>query len=300
MVRPNPAARDAGGIRSIGSLAFRSALWTSLFAALVAACALGGWRGVAYVQSRVREQERFRVALGDVQVTPLPVWIHGNVLEEVRYLARLPDHLNTLDPHLAANLRDAFALHPWVREVIEVRISHPAVIRVKLAYREPVAVVRTASAFEPVDREGVLLPRQGFANAELYATITGVRSTPTGPAGTRWDDAAVLAGALTAEALAPHHRTLGVQAVDVSNYRPTPGSSGFIYLLTQQGTRVHWGHPPGADYPGEVSTADKIERLVKYVSENRSLDLPDGPYDIDVTHLDKPTRQPHRLPGRVR
>ena len=239
------------------------------------------------------------MSLADVEVTPLPLWIHGNVLEEAQYLAGLPETLNTLDPHLAQDLHDAFAIHPWVRQVLEVRVSHPAAARIKLAYREPVAVVRTATALEPIDREGVLLPRRGFANADLYLTINGVRSTPSGPPGTQWNDPAIVAGAVTADALAPQHRTLGIEAIDVSNYRATPNASGIVYLLTEQGTRVRWGHLPGSDYPGEVSTQDKIDRLVKYVADNHSLDLPDGPYDIDVTHLDGPTRQP-RVQGPLR
>jgi hypothetical protein len=259
-------------------------VWLLVALLLVAAVAVGGLRLVALIRDEVRAQPRFRAVFRNTQVTPLPPWIECDLLAQVQDVAGLPDTLQTLDADLAERLRDAFARNPWVREVEEVRIVHPATIRVKLEYREPVAVVRSVRGAEPVDRDAVLLPIGELRHPEVYLTVTGVRSTPTGPAGTHWDDAAVAAAAVTAHALAPRHRTLGLTTLDVSSYHPTGDKPGHLYLLTEQGTRVKWGHPPDSDYPGEVPTDDKIDRLLEYVQLHGSLDAPRGPYDIDVTH----------------
>ena len=175
-------------------------------------------------------------------------------------------------------------MHPWVREVVEVRVTRPSRIRVKLTYREPVAAVHTTRSFETVDRDGVLLPKTGRPDPQLYLTISGVRSTPTGPAGTKWDDSALAAGIAVADALSPQHRALGVTTIDVSRFRPGNANPGSIFLLTEHGTRVKWGRPPNTNYPGEVPLQDKIDRLAKYTTDHGSLDQPAGPYDMDITH----------------
>lgn len=260
--------------------------------AFIAGLAFGGYKLFDAAQTHVGHQARFRVAARDVVVTPLPVWIRTDLLADVQRLGDLPDTLDTLDPGLAEDLRDAFALHPWVREVIEVRVIHPATIRVKLAYREPVAVVHTARSLEAVDRDGVLLPAGELPDPQLYLTVTGVRSTPTGPVGTQWDDPSLHAAVATADALSPHHRALGLTTIDASGFGSNSGSQGSIHLLTEQGTRIKWGHPPDVDYPGEVPVQDKIDRLLKYVTDNGSLDKPSGPYEIDITHWQEVTVRP--------
>jgi hypothetical protein len=146
---------------------------------------------------------------------------------------------------------------------------------------------------EPIDRDAVLLPAAEFANPELYLSVIGVRSTPTGPAGTRWDDPAVEAAARVATAITPHHRTLGLSTLDVSRYRATGSTASQLYLLTEQGTRVKWGRTD-PDYPGEVPNEDKIERLRKYVADHGSLDSPAGPYEIDVSHWQEISIRPRR------
>ncbi len=260
--------------------------------AAAAAVAFGGFTLLDTARTQVRQQERFRVSVRDIEATPLPVWIRTDLLAQVQRLGDLPDTLNTLEPDLAGQIRDAFSLHPWVREVVEVRITHPATIRVKLEYREPIAVVQTGRSIEAVDRDGVLLPVAELPEPQLYLTVTGIHSTPTGPVGTKWHDPALAAAVSVVESLTPHHRALGLTSVDVSGFRDSKPASGSVSLLTEQGTRVKWGRPPNVDYPGEVPVEDKIDRLTKYVADNGSLDKPSGPYDIDITHWQEITIRP--------
>jgi hypothetical protein len=252
--------------------------------AAVAAVAFAVIKLFDVAAERVREQDRFIVATRDIEATPLPVWVRTDLLAQVQRLAGLSDTLNTLEPDLAGELRDAFALHPWVREVVEVRITHPRTIRVKLEYREPVAVVQCVRSLEAVDRDGVVLPVAELPEPALYLTVTGVRSTPTGPVGTKWEDPALAGAVAVAAAIAPQHRKLGLTTIDVSGYRTNGNAQAAIYVLTDRGTRVKWGRPPNVDYPGEVPVQDKLDRLTQYAAEHGSLDEPTGPYDFDVTH----------------
>lgn len=266
-------------------------------AVCVAAVAIGGFVGLQRARNFVMKEDRFQMAFRDVQVPVPPDWVRGDLVGEVQKIAGLPDTLNTLDETLSRQLHDAFAMHPWVAEVTEVRVTRPSTIRISLKYREPVAAVHTTRSLESVDRDGVLLPAARLPDSESLLTITGIRSTPTGPAGTRWDDPTLAAGISVATALTPAFRTLGITTVDVGSYRPTASNPGSIFLLTEQGTRIKWGKPPTANYPGEVPTQDKIDRLTKYASENGSLDKPTGPYEIDITHWQEISLRPRNQPA---
>src|SRR5262249_59547836 len=76
-------------------------------------------------------------------------------LEEVQYLAGLPDHLDPLDQTTADRVREALAAHPWVENVRRVRVSRQGV-SAELQCR--VAVLWVAQAERAADRHGVLLP----------------------------------------------------------------------------------------------------------------------------------------------
>ena len=278
---------------------FSQVLITLATALSVAGMGLGGYKLTQTARVSVRQENRFLVPLRDIETTPLPVWIHTDILGEVQRMANLPDVLDTLQHGLSLKLHDAFAMHSWVREVEEVRVIHPATLRVRLSYREPIAIVHGSHSTDAVDRDGVLLPTGDLVDPRIYLKIIGVRSTPTGPAGTAWEDAALLAAVDTADALSPHHRGLGITTVDVGSIRTADNKQGSIYLLTEQGTRVKWGRAPSANYPGEVPVQDKIDRLEKYVAENGALDKPSGPYEIDISHWREVSIR-SRLPNRPR
>jgi hypothetical protein len=261
-------------------------------AASLCSAVVGCYLLLGMARSYVASQDRFQIGIRDIELTPLPAWIHADLLADVQQLANLPNTLNTMDDGLSGTLRDAFGMHPWVREVVEVRVKRPSQVRVKLTYREPIAAVHTTRSVEIVDRDGVLLPNDTLPDPQSYVTITGVRSTPTGPAGTKWDDGALLAGIVVADALSDQHRELGITTIDVNGFRPNNASPGSIFLLTEHGTRVKWGRPPNANYPGEVPLRDKIDRLEKYVADHGSLDSPAGPYDMDITHWQEISLRP--------
>jgi hypothetical protein len=275
----------------VAGLLVRLVLTIGLAVAAVGAVAYGAVELWRYAQSWALEQPRFQFAVAAVEYTPPPIWVRANLLADVQRSAGLPDTINALEAGLAERVAGAFALHPWVREVRRVRLQHPHAVWVELSYREPVARVQSAAGLQLVDRTGVRLPIDQVTDAERYLTVTGVHSTPQGPAGTGWGDVRVEAAAALADVLATKRQRLGIIAIDASRYRGVKPPTGPLYLLTESGTRVTWGRPPHIDYPGEVSVDTKLARLMAYVDKNGSLDAPAGPYDIDVTHWGEPTRR---------
>jgi hypothetical protein len=290
---PKPRSAPRAGKPKTDSFGSVSSIFVTVtVAASVVAASWGGYKALEFARQYVAQQDRFHVPLRNVEVTPPPEWIKADLWSEVQQLADLPDTLNTLDESISQELRNAFAMHPWVREVVEVRVTRPSRICVQLTYREPIAAVHTTRSLETVDRDGVLLPITRPPDPPAYPTIIGIHSTPSGPAGTRWDDPSLTAGISVAETLAPHSHALGVATVDVGSFRPANTNPGSIYLLTERGTRIKWGRPPSANYPGEVPVQDKIDRLSKYASEHGSLDDPSGPYEMDITHWQEISLRP--------
>jgi hypothetical protein len=122
-----------------------------------------------------------------------------------------------------------------------------------------------------VDAHGVLLPRKGVHESlPLLLTTAG----PRGKEGQPWGDAGVEAAARTASFLRPELKALRLEVFETSR--------GGLVLCTAAGTRVLWGHAPGAEPAGEASAAEKRERLVKYCRKHGSLDRPQGPYEHDM------------------
>jgi hypothetical protein len=154
--------------------------------------ALGRW-----ARESLRQEDRYRISFAAIQCQPPPGPEQADLLSEVQYLSGLSDQLALLDDDLAERLRDAFAKHPWVESVQEVKIA-PRRIEVRLRYRKPVLAVQTSGQLRAVGATGVLLP--ATANTHGLPIFSGTALPPQGPAGTPWGDAAVEAAARAAAA----------------------------------------------------------------------------------------------------
>jgi hypothetical protein len=130
-----------------------------------------------------------------IECVPPPGPEHVGLLGEVQYFAGQPDQVRLLDDDLAEHLKAAFARHPWVESVADVRIG-PRQITVRLRYRKPVLAVETAGQMRAVDKNGVLLP--ATANTAGLPVFSGTAPAPAGPAGSLWGDAGVAAAARAA------------------------------------------------------------------------------------------------------
>ena len=245
-----------------------------------------------------RSEYRFRTRA--IQISAPPESVPDDLLEQVIHQAGLPEEMSVLDEDLAAVIAEAFARHPWIKQVVRVRKFAPAGVHVELKYREPVAMVEVQQGLYPVDAEGILLPPEDFSVAEArrFPIIKNVQVPPQGPAGTNWGDAGVAGAARLAERLGSHWEEFHLAAILIVPRQKAADSIADIQyeLLTGGGSRILWGRAPATGHPGELTADQKIGRLMKYLADFRGFDRPHGPYEIDIRRWGEISRRPLR-PG---
>ena len=166
----------------------------------------GGWYWTwRRIGPRILGSSEYRVGPEQVEITPLPPWIHSDIRAEVFRSPTLDGPLSILDADLAERFYKAFTQCAWVAKVVSVTKRHPALVKVELTYRKPVGMVEVRGGVLPVDSEGVLLPQGDFSPIEAtrYPRLVGAEREPAGPPGRSWGDAAVVGGAEIAAASAP-------------------------------------------------------------------------------------------------
>ncbi len=231
------------------------------------------------VRDHVQTRPEYQAAVEQIQLTPLPAWIHSDVKTEVIRDAGLPVELSILDERLFDRLKQAFALHPWIARVEKVERSYPAHIQVDVVYRRPVAMVEVPGGLLPVDADAILLPTADFspAEAENYLRIAGAASSPLGPLGTAWADPAIAAAAKLADLLQPAWTDLQLRRIRIRNLVATGGAQiMFLELGTRSGTTFVWGAAPGSELPQEATAAEKLARLQQLASR-RDRSMPRRP-----------------------
>lgn len=239
----------------------------------------------------------YRLATKQLRLIPAPESpVPDNLLEQVRQQNKLPRELSLLDEKLAASLAEAFASHPWIEKVISVRKSYPTNVTVEVKYREPVGMVQVKGGRFPIDASGVVLPPGDFTTADLkhYPTIKGLTLSGSIRPGMAWKDPTLLAAARLSKLLAPQWSELHLESIIVpvrSESKPDPSKIVFE-LRADGGSKIIWGRAPGTEHPGELTTAQKIGRLEKYLSEFGGFDRPNGPYEIDIRHWQEISRRP--------
>jgi hypothetical protein len=266
-----------------------SARWMVL-AVVLAVVVGGGSYGVRqHVQGHVLASSEYQLEAERITISPLPPWIHGDIKSEVLRDATIDGPLSLLDGELTVRMATAFAAHPWVAHVERVSKQFPSGLNVVLSYRRPVAMVEVegGSGALPVDIEGVVLPTEGFTadDADAFPLLGEIRTSPSGPVGNRWGDAAVTGGAQIAAALGPDWKSLGLARIVPAGQKAGRAGVEYIFnLVTRSGTQIRWGRAPASDLPGEVPALEKIEQLKRYAAQNNnSLDLPDGAL-LEIRH----------------
>jgi hypothetical protein len=252
----------------------------------------------------LKELPEYQLAFSQIQVDPPPTGgIPADLVSRVQLRGGLPDKLSLLDPKLPQTVAEAFAMHPWIERVVEVRNIYPALVKVQVEYRQPVAVVLVKSGLYPVDGKGVLLPPADFSdeNVGQLIPVHGVMTTPYAPEGRPWSDPAVMAAADLASYLGSRWRELQLTAIIVA--RPESAATRPdeipLELETAGGSRILWGRRPASQHPGELTGEQKLGRVQKYLAEFAAFDRPAGPYEIDIRHWDEISRRPlpvERLP----
>jgi hypothetical protein len=254
---------------------------------LLAGFAAGSYAVWRHVEKK--ERARYILTLDQLQVTPLPPWIHSDVRAEGFRNASRDSRLSALDDDLVSRIADAFALHPWVAKVNRVTKHPPARVDVDLVYRQPVSMVEVAGGdLLPVDAEGVLLPGMDFTPTEKrsYPFLAGIETLPMRPVGQPWGDGRVLDGALIAAAFGPAWQQLKLYRIQPSAgpAAATPRETAYE-LSTWGGTRIVWGLGPTTKLLGEPSAAEKVARLQQYAATHGGLDGRAGAQLLDVRTL---------------
>jgi len=260
-----------------------------VFSLAVLGCAalFGAWYAtwnLLGVGHQVLANRDYFVGPHDLEITPLPKWIHTDLRAEVYREASIDGPLWIIDDNLVTRIRDAFALQPWVRRVVRVQKHHPARVEVELEYRQPVCMVEVPGGLYAVDVEGAWLPWPDFTPVEAsqYPRLVGINTMPVGAVGTRWGDARVVGGAEIAASLAPVWDLLQLHRI-VPSAGSAPMSEVCTFdLYTRAGTRILWGHAPGQASAGETPPQEKVARLRRFADEHGSLDGSSGQQDLDV------------------
>lgn len=233
-----------------------------LGALVVAAVAVFlGWMAWERLGERVRGVDDLIVHPDAIELVGVAPWIRGDLKVEALHDASIADGIPLDDPELVRRLARAFAMHPWVREVVAVTVSHPAAARVEIRCREPVAMVAVPGGLLAVDAEGVVLPSDDFTSesAAAYPRVTGVASGPQGAVGFPWGDRTVEQGAALASALGPDWEPLGLVECRPHSAASAEGLSW--ELRGKDGRTIIFGSAPGHEQAGEPTAATKIARL---------------------------------------
>jgi hypothetical protein len=173
------------------------------------------------------------------------------------------------EPQLTWELARGFRRHPWVREVRRAEKTFPAAVRLDLVYRKPVAMVEVhdangLSGWLPIDGDGYCLSTDDFQPEDQTAYLevripNVVPRRETGP----WGDTRVHGAAKIAELLDPYREALKVKAIVAPQFDPTVADPlANFTLVFDDGQTQGWGHPPGAEGPGEPAGKEKVRQLL--------------------------------------
>ena len=263
-----------------------SGRWTSALTVLAASAGLAalvyfGWQ--RYGQ-KVVSNERFRIAVDRVEISPVPHWIQSDVKADVVRDGSLAG-TSLLEPEITIQIADAFSLHTWVKRVTRVSKQPTGRVVVDLVFREPVATVKVPGGVFPIDADGVLLPVDGFSpeSARKFAHIDVGDTWPLGMVGTSWGDPRVAGAAQIAAAFGSSWSRLGLYWIGSAQVESgVTGEPPTFDLVTRNGLRIRWGHAPQREDQAEARAADKIARLRQFIDEGGPLDGLRGDIEIDL------------------
>ena len=227
------------------------------------------------VRDRVIRTDEYRFSAASVHVTETPPWVPETIVNDVISaftIGRTPQD-TLIDWELLRELATAFRSYHWVESVDRVRASFPAKVTLDLTYRTPICMVLLPNMQDgyAVDRHGVYLPSDYFAGnptvADHYIKVLGVKSTPTGNLGDKWDDVVVEQAAALADHLSHDNSVLNIASIRVE----TTGTNRYntkhlFHLTTLRDTEILWGEMPLAE------NDTRKERLMQLARQHGSLD----------------------------
>ncbi|MBM98660.1 MAG: hypothetical protein CMJ77_05995 [Planctomycetaceae bacterium] len=280
------SVKESGGLRRLIGQLFRPLEGKTWFTAatLMGFCALGLtcyflWNHYGH---KLFQHEHYGFDPNQIQVTEQPDWIRSNVTENAIAFGSLED-ANLLDQEFVLQVKQAFAVQPWVKRVKFVNKQYPSSVEVELEYRRPIAMVEVpAGMFEdfdepgllPVDIDGCLLPVElSEQEAAEYPWISGINTSPAAPPGNAWGDKRVLHAARIIGLLEEIWGPLQLSRIEVPNQALITDTNGQSYnLITRSRRKFAWGSAPGAEQTGEDPAKEKVALLRRILESNQDLD----------------------------
>ena len=213
---------------------------------------------------QVFQQPQYRLKPELLKITPQPEYIRSDVKASAVMSGQLKD-ANLLEERIILQVRQAFAVQPWVKKVLLANKRYPSTVEVELVYRRPVAMVEvpagTLEGYDyegllPIDDEGVLLPVEiTEAEAMRFPKVGGVDSVPAGPPGSPWGDTRVAEATQIILLLEEIWDQLGLYKIDVPPRATNVNQvevEEFV-LVTKKRARYSWGPALGKELPGQDS-----------------------------------------------
>lgn len=265
------------------------AVWSILWPLLLLVVGCVAWQ---HWGAKTLAMQYQSVQLDAIRVSAPPEPIRSKVDDLARqvYEDTGLDRLSLMHSGAASNIASAFSMNPWVRRVISVRKLPGGQVDVRLAYRQPAAMVYVdcENGWYAVDREGVLLPHEDFSPAEIedFIHVTLPSFCPKGSQlypGDSLGDHRVDAAARLAEFLSPVAEKAGIRMVatksDIRESQPaleiltgTRDDRASFYRGKPTALKVFfWGSPPGDELPGEATAAMKLQSLLRGVPAGADL-----------------------------
>ncbi len=151
----------------------------------------------------------------------------------------------------------------WIVRVRAIRRESGGIVRVTADWRTPAAVVRHGDYDHLVSTEGELLPVQfKHATSGMRVIINPAFPPPEHP-GEMWVGGDVQAALALMAHVQTHPAWAQVAAIDAERY----AKSHRLAFLTDRGTRVVWGSPPGETRVGEPTTRQKLSNLDRLMTD---------------------------------
>ncbi|MDA7952009.1 MAG: hypothetical protein MPJ24_11045 [Pirellulaceae bacterium] len=231
---------------------------------LIIALTWAQWREAIFVSYRLSGPD-------DLVLSDKPDWIPDELTENLFRQGKL-EGTNLYEKGLLQKIGQLASLEPWVKEVKKVEKGANKKIVLHLLYRKPVAMVKVTSGEKrgllPIDREGVLLPIDGFTEEEIEAYPRLIISdlSLAQLTGKVWDDIRVVQSATLAGSLVPYWKELGLYQIIYQETTEELDSTYELILADKKSARVIWGV-----IESEEKENKKIETLLKYIKEEGPL-----------------------------
>lgn len=278
------------------SAKIRSVPGGGLLFALVPLLVLGycGWY---YYGAEHLDRTLYSLREENIELTPQPAWIHGDVRAEV-YRSGSLAKVSLLEPQATATIAHAFDAHSWIKSTNRVRKTSGGKVKVDVVYRKPAAMVyyreapaigtQTVKANQglcfPVDEEGFVLPSDDFASAEVhnYFVIFAPNAAPAGDVGMAFGDDRILEALKLCRLLEPQRKELKLACIyvqpDAIEQQLGAFNSWVMNIATDDKRNIIWGHAPGKEGKDEPGVEEKIASMQSW--------LQTPPESSDVAVLD--------------